>query len=195
MRLGIDVDGCLADFNSSFMDLIIGVTGRNLFPTRPFDIPTWDYPESYGYSNHEVSQVWNVIRQDKLFWASLEPLPSAQTFLTRCAMAADTHDLYFITSRPGLLAKQQTEAWLLANGGLDRPTVLVSSMKGWCARALRLDAYLDDKDTNAVDVRMANPSGYTFLLDQPWNRTDVLDQAPGIIRITSVLEFLERFGL
>ena len=36
MVIGLDVDGVLADFNTPFIARIIQVTGRDLFPPRPF---------------------------------------------------------------------------------------------------------------------------------------------------------------
>lgn len=195
MKIGIDIDGVLADFNASFIDRVIEVTGVDRFPARPFDIPTWDYPSVYGYTDGEITRVWQILTKDQTFWARLNPLPGARAFLAKASEASGAHDLYFITSRPGIRAKQQTESWLWMNGGPLLPTVLISSMKGWCARALELDAYLDDRDKNVVDTRRANPGGYTFLLDQPWNRTPVASSEPGIIRITRSVEFLERFGL
>ena len=56
MRIGFDVDGVLADFNKRFIERVIAITGRDLFPPRPFDIPTWNYPEHYGYTAEESMQ-------------------------------------------------------------------------------------------------------------------------------------------
>ncbi len=172
MRIGIDVDGVLADFNTAFILRVIKETGKDLFPRRPFDIPTWNYPESYGYTNDEVHAVWTAIKADPQFWLNLPPY--ADTLQSLSVLSQKSHegnDLYFVTSRPGINAKSQTEKWLRENGFKDRPTVLISSEKGLCAEALNLDAYIDDRDLNVRDVSDARGQNTkTFLLDRPWNR-------------------------
>lgn len=168
MRIGIDVDGVLADFNSAYIARCIEVTGVDLFPPRPFDIWTWNYPESYGYTKAQVSAVWESIKQDELFWVSLEPYPGAVEFgWTLQAMSEE--DLYFITSRPGVNAKVQTEAWLMAVLDIEHPTVLISSEKGLCAKALNLTHYVDDRTENLQSVRAESPDTITFRLVQTWN--------------------------
>ncbi len=172
MRIGIDVDGVLADFNTAFILRVIKETGKDLFPRRPFDIPTWNYPESYGYTNDEVHAVWTAIKGDPQFWLNLPPY--ADTLQSLSVLSQKSHsgnDLYFVTSRPGINAKSQTEKWLRENGFKDRPTVLISSHKGQCAEALDLDYYIDDRDLNVQDVSDTRGAlTNIFLLDRPWNR-------------------------
>lgn len=194
MIIGLDIDGCLADFNTSFINRVIQVTGKDLFPPRPFDIPTWDYPQHYGYREGEVSAVWENIKVDVNFWFGLSGYPDADDALEMIShRTAD--DIYFITSRPGKEAKEQTEMWLM-DYGVDNPTVLISSQKGLCAAALRLDAYIDDRWENVVDVsQWGKLRTKTFLLDRPWNHVNTHDGNDmcanyGITRVTSVLDFL-----
>ena len=113
MRLGIDIDGVLADFNAGYIERCISVCEKDLFPPRPFDIPIWNYPELFGYTNEEVAKVWRSIETDKNFWLNLEPYWDAMTILERLRHLDDAgHDLYFITSRLGVMAKKQTEGWI-----------------------------------------------------------------------------------
>lgn len=172
MKIGCDVDGVLADFNTRFIERVVRETGRDLFPPRPFDIPCWNYPTHYGYTREEESSVWNGIKQDRGFWLGLDAYDYAPAIIERLRVLSVDHDVYFITSRPGLQTKTQTEVWLSTRSGdfLWTPTVLVSSEKGMCARALQLDAYIDDNWDNCVDVAVSEPNGQTFCLDRPWNK-------------------------
>lgn len=192
MRIGIDVDGVIADFNQAFITRVCDRTGRDLFPARPFDIPTWNYPEHYGYRMDEVTCVWDHVKGDPQFWASLPPYSWTSEFLSRLDPYAD--DVYFITNRMGVSPKQQTERWLWLNQGPVSPTVLITAMKGWTARSLDLDVYIDDRDLNVIDVRTVSPKTRTFIQDQPWNRSDSLNDFKGIERITNPLEMLTAIG-
>lgn len=188
MRIGFDVDGVLADFNSGFIKRVIHITGVDLFPLRPFDIPMWDYPQHYGYTEEQVNAVWESIKADCTFWRRLPEYDYTESFLYNKVEALHRagNDVYFITSRPGIAAKAQTEYWL-RNAGLSwmEPTVLISSAKGLCARALRLDVYVDDRWENCLDVVATSEGTKVYLLDQPWNR----DRShPSIARISSLHE-------
>ncbi len=189
-RIGVDIDGVLADFNSAFIHRCIEVTGVDLFPVRPFDIPCWNYPEHYGYTAAQVSAVWADIKADPNFWYDLMEYPQTISML---AVLRDLEDagaeIYFITARPGTEVKRQTEEWLL-NMGFFEPTVLISSAKGMCARALNLTHYIDDRWENVVDVRNFNPTTKVSLLTQPWN-ADNDAAAEGVRRVRSVLEFVQ----
>ena len=173
-KLGFDLDGVLVDWNSAFIALMIQLTGRDLFPPRPFDIPTWNYPTHYGYTTAEVSYVWTDIKASPYFWQSLKPYETTGDALRAIHDRwRQNDDLYFITSRPGIDAKKQTENWLRMHWPMYTVpplTVLISSHKGLCAKALHLDAYIDDKDTNVCDVVREHATCRTFLLDRPWNR-------------------------
>lgn len=199
MIIGCDIDGVLADFNTSFIKRVISITGCDLFPSRPFDIPTWDYPEFYGYTKDETSAVWKAITADEYFWENLAGYEDAIDVISRLFdHAVNGHaDVYFITSRPGIEAKYQTEQWLQdrAYGNDDIydpvPTVLISSAKGLCAQALKLDAYVDDRWENCVDVATTSPKTKVFLLDRPWNRGNNPD-AFGMVVVDSATDFLNR---
>lgn len=185
MRIGVDIDGVLADFNASFINRVIAVTGRDLFPPRPFEIPTWNYPEFYGYTQKETSLVWENVKNDPWFWGDLpayETTAAAIECLDRQHRRGD--DIYYITSRPGIAAKWQTERWLhnqwqRASKRSPVFTVLISSAKGLCAQALQLDRYIDDRWENVCDVATTSPCK-AYLLDRSWNRENGADYSPRI---------------
>lgn len=192
MRIGVDIDGVLADFNTPFIERVIQVTGKDLFPPRPFDIPTWNYPEHYGYTTVETSLVWDSITSDPWFWGGLPAYDTTALDLEVLdRQVCKGHDLYFITSRPGLAAKYQTERWLRNqyNQLQSRPsmfTVLISSAKGLCAAALKLDYYIDDRSENITDVEHCTDATAVFLMDRPWNHTHILSTR--CRRVSSVRE-------
>lgn len=180
MRIGFDVDGVLADFNAGLIERAIQVTGEDKFPPRPFAIPTWNYPQHYGYSAEQVSAVWEAIKGSETFWASLPSYDWTMAVLDKLVtLRHDGHDVYFITARPGCYAKLQTEDWL-ERYGFEGPTVLITAAKGSAAITLDLDTYIDDKPENIQDVaevlnntrfvrKQEVDSPAVYLLNQPWN--------------------------
>ena len=174
MRVGVDLDGVVADFNSTFIPRMVKVVGKDLF--GPDFIPTiWDYPLAAGYTRAEMEAALEDITQDSAFWRSLDcyhgeqVIKALDTLNLRQARGID--DIYFITNRPGKFAKWQSERWLKSHGMTDA-TVLITPHKGLAAAALDLDVYIDDKIENILDVIthtgvMCAP----FLCDRPWNQT------------------------
>lgn len=183
--IGIDMDGVLADFNESFIRRVVQVTGEDKFPPRPFDIPCWQYPRHFGYSEKQESKVWEGIAADHFFWRNLKDMPGAREFLLSLRDVR-RHDYYFITSRPGKTAKRQSEEWLIARE-VERPTVIVSSQKGLCCKALGVNLYIDDYEKNCADVR-ALGSTQTFMLAQPWNQA--MDEVTRVPTLDSFLEVI-----
>lgn len=206
MRLGFDVDGVFADWNGAYIPLIQTLSRRDLF--GPGYQPTsWHYDKAAGYTDEEISEAWEAIKSNPIFWMSLKPYWDAMTVLERIRIASYEHDVYFITSRPGVKAKHQTEVWLATHSGDFNwgATVLISSNKGACAKALNLDAYIDDRFENCHDVanvtskfaldgaREAPPSCRTFMIDRPWNEAYYAGEY--ISRVDSVAEMLDQLGV
>lgn len=171
VRIGVDVDGVLADFNRAFIPRLIQTTGRDLF--GPGYVPTtWDYPQAAGYTQEEIDLTWRLIKDSQTFWAGLHSYPDTSKSMALLADRIYTgDDVYFITARSGVNAKWQTECWLSARFPWNAPpaaTVLLSGDKEGCARALDLDIYIDDRWSNAYGV--SHTAGCrSYLLTRPWN--------------------------
>lgn len=183
--IGLDVDGCLADFNVAYKNLIVTRTGRDGFGIgwTPDDIRVWNYPqEQYGYSNVEIRGVWTEIKASPTFWNRLAPYDDVLDFLR--IVRGLSKNIYFITNRAGETAKFQTESWLKRFSGIDIPTVLISEAKGSCCSALKITHYIDDKTENCSDVSYRS-SAKCYMLVRPWNQP-----LAGVSRINSLNEFL-----
>jgi 5'(3')-deoxyribonucleotidase len=192
MIIGLDIDGVLADFNTTFIQRIIDVTGKDLFPPWPFDIPVWHYPQHFGYTEEELDfvngPVWKSVKEDAGFWFSLKAYPGAPEFLSR--LDPEFHDFYFLTQRAGVAAKAQTESWLeyhhygLKSNQFAFPTVLLTADKGACAKALKLDLYIDDKDENCLAVNHESPKTRCIMMARSWNHAHT-----GIARVHDLKDF------
>ena len=195
MRLGIDIDGVLADFVTAYKARFVQLTGRDLFGDSLW--ASWSHEITVGYTKDEVTAIWEAIKSDPLFWVKLSPYWDALTVLERLTFRHYHDDVYFITARPGIEVKKQTELWLSTHSPFfdETPTVLISSEKGMCCRALRLEKYIDDRPENVADVRRLSPDTKTYLMDRTWNQGEH-GQHPCLLRgdikrVESVEEMLD----
>lgn len=169
MRIGIDIDGVLANFWEAYERLFIEV-GGDLFGDRkwPAQEPqVWDWPYEFGYTKTQTKLVWKKIEENPYFWMELNPLAEFEPF-REWITDNDKDEIYFITDRPGQYTKLQTECWFGARE-IPYATVLVSSQKGLCAQALNLELYIDDKTENIMAVQIDSPTTKAYLLNRPYN--------------------------
>ena len=185
MKLGIDIDGVLAEFNTAF---------KKFFPRIPDDfVPdVWDWPKKYGATDEEIEEAWDILRDSSDFWRRLSPYPEmAEQSKVINDLSADGHEIYFITAREGWCAKFETETWLRRHG-IAFPTVILSSSgyrKGDICSALDLHAMLDDSLDN---VRVISNVCRTYLLDRPWNQQE---DVTCVTRVTSISQYWAEVGV
>jgi hypothetical protein len=172
MRIGFDVDGVLANFFQAYEKLTVEVTGKDLFGDKkwPKQLPqTWNWPETFGYTNAEMQEVWKHIKNSSSFWEKLWCMVEEED----CQRIHDLglkHELYFITDRPGIQPQKQTREWL---EWFNMPgSVIISgphARKGRICHGLNLDYYVDDKYENIIDVLTVSPTTQTFMIKYPYN--------------------------
>lgn len=188
-RLGLDVDGVLANFNAGFVQVLRAVSGRALCPDD-YDPVVWDWPQHVGYTDEEVSEAWEAVKAVTAFWSQLPPLPGALDFLGKVqawTQASPTRELYFITARPGNYVKQQSE-WWLRRAGITNPTVLVTGDKAGACAALRLTHYVDDCFKNFSNFPVACPQTRAILRLATYNETLVDPNDNRLTLITNLSE-------
>lgn len=186
MKIGIDIDGVLADFCSAYEALHVEVTGRNTFaPYGQEEGPvTWNWPVVYGYTKEETAEVWRRIKEHNGFNMGLTALPDARVlekwwWEKRHGAREAREAIYFITARVGDTVKYQTERWMQEVLDYGSPTVIIASDKGAIAKALNLDIYIDDNWHNAFNTGTVSPTTQVYLVDRAYNRPDSSLRIPG----------------
>ena len=187
-KFGIDVDGVLADFESSFR-----LAANKIFPDRlpeGYRPDNWDYTDKF--TKEEFKAAWVEVNSTPDFYFYEQPMRenvrSLKYFLTehKC-------EVYYITSRrdtAGDSIMRQTEMWLDAQGLLVRRggaciiPVPNTSAKREVLSALKIPYMLDDYHVT-VDSLQSLETTKTFLLDAPWNQ-----HAQHLPRLYSVAEYL-----
>lgn len=179
-HIGIDLDDVLCDFVSEFARLSHEMYGTRL-DLKPCD---WIW-SNFNLSEQQISAVWDRIEGTHNFWIGLKKLPTVDAF---DIALLDEHILYFITSRShvsGLPVEKQTAIWL-QKLGFSHPTVIVSANKGELAQALQLDAFIDDRPENCLQVRGMAPSCRVFLMSASHNWSF---RSLGINRVENLSQF------
>jgi hypothetical protein len=129
------------------------VSNQRLAATAPDALPTAAVLPLL--SARQQTQLWSRVRETPDFWETLVELePGSVRRLQRLA-----HDLawevLFVTQRPstaGDTAQVQSQRWLTKHG-FEFPAVYTTrGSRGRIAAALTLDAHIDDRLDNALDV-------------------------------------------
>ncbi|HWI16145.1 MAG TPA: hypothetical protein VNT81_00250 [Vicinamibacterales bacterium] len=188
LRIGFDLDGTLADFESAFHEVEIRLFGREShiepgqpekeseeLPLEPEDDDRRRGADRRGkkrlpqHGRRRRDQIWDTIRRTPDFWNTLRPLDPTAVRRIHALMLRHKWEVFFITQRPytdGETVQRQSQRWLVAQG-FDMPSVLViGGSRGMAAAALRLDYHVDDSPQNCLDVR-AESSANPILLVPP----------------------------
>ena len=177
MRIGIDVDGVLADTLHAILSQLNS---------------SWDITKGWygGLSAEDYDAVWEKAKGIENFWAGMGSLLDTETISVLRAVIL-THDVWFITNRfetLGASPLKQTKFWLYAEAEVQSPNVVIAKDKGPVAAVLNLDAFVDDNPINCTDVLAARPNAHVFLADAAHNQTFKDERIP---RVKDLKEFLK----
>lgn len=182
LRIGFDLDGTLADFESAFHAVEVRLFGDDSRieagqPEKESEEVAPDSPSAAAAEGDEPNrrtkqdrrtkkrlpdhgrrrrdQIWDTIRKTPDFWRTLQPLDLTAVKRIYDLTMQHKWEVFFITQRPytdGETVQRQTQRWLIEQG-FDLPSVLViGGSRGAAAAALRLDYHVDDSPQNCLDV-------------------------------------------
>jgi 5'(3')-deoxyribonucleotidase len=169
MRLGIDLDGVVADFNTGWMERYNAEFGTALIPSM---VDHWNAMMDIAHFDDE-NAFWEWARNGDgpgLF-RHLPTFPDAIPALNRLAAS---HEIVILTTKPSW-ATSETFQWI---GDMQIPTREVHiTRKKWLVSC---DIYLDDGPHNLEKLVVERPDRTTCRFVRPWN-----DPIPGVVDIDS----------
>lgn len=177
LRIACDLDGTLADMDAALQREARRVYGPDVYlhasPT-PFlesaedvedelsrhadasaaDAPVAGPPRGRRLEKSELRRLWAHVATIENFWKSLGEIEPGAVGKLATLAARHRWDVLFVTQRPssaGDTTQLQSQRWLQAHG-FDLPSVFVTGARGRVAHALSLDAVIDDRPDNCLDV-------------------------------------------
>jgi hypothetical protein len=178
----VDIDGCLANWNERFFELLLALHG---FPPKWGEAPkpgasltvaqptyiTWNWPKTEcGYTNKQIDAAWD--RVDDIWWNSLPAYPGVEDALQRLHWLDYRRkaQVVFCTGRyPS--ARFASTTWLSMHG-FACAHVITTSAKLHIAHAHAANgpvSVIEDKPTLLEDYKLG-PVDTIYCIDQPYNR-------------------------
>jgi hypothetical protein len=119
------------------------------------DATTNDAIQELHLTARQQMQLWDHVKKIENFWLSLPELEPG--IISRIAKSAHDRrwEVIFLTTRPataGELVQMQSQRWLAAHGFQYPSVFVVQRSRGKIADALHLDAFVDDRPENCLDI-------------------------------------------
>lgn len=160
LRIGIDVDGVLADFRTAFHDTSRAALGRHMPEVSdPTSVP--------ALAQNDVRRVWDAVGRTHNWWMGLKPYEPAQIARLYELTRASGWEVFFLTNRPasaGESVQFQTQWWIEQHGFYLPAVLTVPGSRGEVANGLRLNLIVDDLLLNCIEVVGASTAKALLLL-------------------------------
>ena len=208
MRLGVDLDGTLADMQRAlarearalFPDIDPASLPRSAAPDpKPPDAADEAAPAAVAIDTNSLTarqqrELWNAVCASVNFWETLDEIePGALARLF--SLVRERHwELIFLTSRPeteGDSAQAQSHRWLVAHGFASPSVFVVHGSRGKIATALQLDVLIDDRPENCLDVAIDSSARAILVWRGDEDKVPSSARQLGIGAVTSIAECLD----
>lgn len=169
MTLGLDIDGVVADFITSFLQLLEARTGSG--PIDPASITDPNFMQHPFLTHEVVFECMERASYDPAFWRALDPLLSPEQWQVLDRISRD-HEVVFITHRwvrDTYDINQVTCDWLRSHG-IGKPLVyFTQEKKSLLVQKLNIELFVDDRHENCEDVA-TQTDAVVFMPHRPYNQ-------------------------
>lgn len=184
LRLGVDLDGVLADFRAAFRALAERELGRSAEDVEG------------ELAKPDVERLWKKVAASHNWWLDVPPFEPDQIARLYAEARRYRWEVFFLTSRPpsaGDSVQLQTQVWLEKHG-FYLPSVLTTpaGARGEIARSLRLDLAIDDRLVNCMEIISAsNAKAVLITRDDQQRRMREAAESRGVGVVTSLSQGLD----
>ena len=175
LRLGIDLDGVVADFNEGWTRMYNRDFGTNI---EPDDVQQWNAPVGLTHFA-SMSQFWKWARTCSDGASLFRGLNTYEGAVAALNHLARRHHIVIVTTKPGF-AVWDTYEWIAENR---LPTTEVHMVDD--KTTVDFHVYLDDGDHNLSALSYMHPDRAVVRFVRPWNNPH-----PGVADVTSWEEFV-----
>ena len=183
MRLGIDLDGVVADFNAGWMSVHAHEFGSDL---RPDMVDSWDCLHHLGgFAHMGEFWAWAAPKDHRpSIFRHLDPYPNAIDSMR--TLVRRGHEVVIVTTKP-TWARRDTFGWLSEH---DLPTteVHLTDRKS----DVECDVYLDDAPHVLAELVERRPGAVVCRFVRPWNRP--VEGTTGIVTWDDFVELVDRMS-
>ena len=191
LRIGIDIDGVLADFRSAFHETAVRLLRHDVEDTQDLEALT-------PLSAADVRRVWDHIATAQNWWMEVPAYEPDQIARLYSLMRAGGWEVFFMTKRPpsaGDSVQFQTQWWIERFGFYLPAVMTVPGSRGDIANGLRLDLVLDDQLINCVEVISTAPTKAVLVLrsSDPAAKEQAFNRGIGVVStLSEALTVVER---
>ncbi len=183
-RVGVDVDGVLADLATPLLALMNSLYGTN---HKPDSMERWDI--EHLIPEGEVADFWARVGTPGFVHDQMQPYPGAVDGVRALSEIAD---VYVVTSylHDAPTWVHERDAWIDRHFGIPRHKMVHTKAKyTFTGRML-----IDDKPQNIEEWSVEHPRGCPVLWAQPYNNPFVYQPSPDVIRTKSWRRVLKLVG-
>ena len=213
LRVGFDLDGTVADMYFALRREAIELFGEDVLRTpeestkpqqadkeekaqvKPEDDQAATLAvQELHLTSRQQNQLWDHVKKIENFWTTLPELEPG--IISRIAKAATERrwEVIFLTTRPataGELVQMQSQRWLEAHGFQYPSVYVVQRSRGKIADALALDAFVDDRPENCLDIAVESKAKVILVWHGKVADVPAGAKRLGVRAVTSISEGLE----
>ena len=213
LRVAFDLDGTVADMFFALRREATKLFGEDIVRATP---ATSTVPQEAGVEQapqakpedeqaanqtlqelhltaRQQNQLWDHVKKIENFWTTLPELEPG--IIARIAKAAADRrwEVLFLTTRPptaGELVQLQSQRWLEAHGFQYPSVFVVQRSRGRIADALHLDAFVDDRPENCLDIAVESKAKVILVWHGDLNDVPAGAKRLGIRPVSTITEAL-----
>jgi uncharacterized HAD superfamily protein len=191
MKIGLDIDGVLADFVTPFLQVLERrVGGPSIDPVSITD-PNFQH---HPFLTKEIIYDCMVdASYDPEFWRVLTPLPSAEQWQSLNQISRD-HEVVFITHRwvrDTYDINHVTCEWLRRHG-VDDPVVhFTQDLKSQLVKQMNVELFVDDRHENCEDVA-TQTEAVVMMPHRPYNQSFAHPKVQRIQDLDELFNYLSK---